>query len=98
MNFSETGIQNKTYLSLLLPRVNYDTTTWGKIGEQLTTDHLAIPALQRATIICDVADLARTGYVSRVMMMMMKMVMMMMEMVMIRGHILSCQDWIRVSG
>ena len=98
MNFSETGIQNKTYLSLLLPRVNYDTTTWGQIGDQLATDHLAIPALQRATIICDVADLARTGYVSQVMMMMIKMVMMMMEMVMIREHILSCQDWIRVSG
>ena len=47
-------------------RVNYDTTTWGLIGEQLSRDHLAIPALQRATIICDVADLARTGYVSQV--------------------------------
>ena len=30
-------------------------------------DHLAIPALQRATLICDVADLARNGYVSQVM-------------------------------
>ena len=78
MNFSETGIQNKTYLSLLLPRVNYDTTTWGQIGEQLTTDHLAIPALQRATIICDVADLARTGYVSEVMMVTMEFIMTMM--------------------
>ena len=47
-------------------RVNYDVTTWGLIGEQLSRDHLAIPALQRATIICDVADLARTGYVLQV--------------------------------
>jgi len=46
-------------------RVNYDTRTWGLIGDQLATDHLAIPALQRATIICDVADLARNGYVSQ---------------------------------
>ena len=57
-------------------RVNYDETTWGLIGEQLSRDHLAIPALQRATIICDVADLARTGYVSQVMMMMIMMIMM----------------------
>ena len=48
-------------------RVNYDAITWGLIGEQLTMDHLAIPALQRATLICDVADLARNGYVSQVM-------------------------------
>ena len=47
-------------------RVNYDVTTWGLIGNQLSRDHLAIPALQRATIICDVADLARTGYVLQV--------------------------------
>ena len=48
-------------------RVNYDTRTWGLIADQLMMDHLAIPALQRATLICDVADLARTGYVSEVM-------------------------------
>ena len=58
-------------------RVNYDTRTWGLIGDQLATNHLAIPALQRATIICDVADLARNGYVSQVIMIIVKAMMMM---------------------
>ena len=34
-------------------RVNYDTKSWGLIGNKLMEDHTAIPALQRATIICD---------------------------------------------
>ena len=58
-------------------RVNYDTRTWGLIGDQLATNHLAIPALQRATIICDVADLARNGYVSQVIMIIVNAMMMM---------------------
>ena len=58
-------------------RVNYDTPTWGLIGDQLATNHLAIPALQRATIICDVADLARNGYVSQVIMIIVNAMMMM---------------------
>ena len=46
--------------------MNYDTKSWGLIGNKLMEDHTAIPALQRAAIICDVADLARTGYVTEV--------------------------------
>ena len=47
-------------------RVNYDVITWGLIADRLSQDHKTIPELQRASIICDVADLARTGYVSQV--------------------------------
>ena len=47
-------------------RVNYDNKSWGLIGNKLMEDHTAIPALQRASVICDVADLARTGYVTEV--------------------------------
>lgn len=36
------------------------------IANKLSQDHTSINELQRATIICDIADLARTGYVSQV--------------------------------
>ena len=31
-------------------RVNYDTKSWGLIGNKLMEDHTAIPALQRASV------------------------------------------------
>ena len=62
----QANLQPFLILNYVCFRVNYDVATWGRIADTLSQDHRSINELQRATIICDVADLARTGYVSQV--------------------------------
>ncbi|KAG9332345.1 hypothetical protein JZ751_015352 [Albula glossodonta] len=45
-------------------RVNYDPENWGKLIQQLETDHQKIPVLSRAQLIDDAFYLARTKYVN----------------------------------
>ncbi|XP_075431253.1 aminopeptidase N isoform X2 [Ascaphus truei] len=44
-------------------RVNYDDGNWGKIIDQLETDHSAIPVINRAQIIDDAFNLARAKHI-----------------------------------
>ncbi|XP_045068708.1 aminopeptidase N-like isoform X2 [Coregonus clupeaformis] len=45
-------------------RVNYDSTNWERLLTQLSTDHEAIPVINRAQIVDDAFNLARAGTVS----------------------------------
>ena len=49
---------------MLFDRVNYDEENWRLIAEQLKRDHTSIHVINRAQIIDDALNLAKSGLIS----------------------------------
>ena len=53
--------QDRTNNSIVIPRVNYDKDNWDLLAQQLMKDHTTIHVINRAQIMDDALNLAKSG-------------------------------------